>query len=64
MTTIGFGDFAATTVIGRLITVVLGMYGIVAVAVVTSIIVNFYNETSGKNDAKKLKSIEKEEKDN
>ena len=63
VTTIGFGDFAATTVIGRLITVVLGMYGIIAVAVVTSIIVNFYNETSGKNDAKKLKSIEKEEND-
>lgn len=64
VTTIGFGDFAAQSIIGRLITVVLGMYGIVAVAVITSIIVNFYNETSGKSDVKKLKDIDKEENDN
>ena len=49
VTTIGFGDFYATTLIGRVVTVVLGLYGIVVVAVITSIIVNFYNETSGKN---------------
>ena len=62
VTTIGFGDFAATTLIGRLVTVVLGMYGIIVVAVITSIVVNFYNETSGKNDAKELKDIGKEHK--
>ena len=61
VTTIGFGDFVATTMIGRLITVFLGVYGIVAVAVITSIIVNFYNETSGKKDVKELKNIKKEE---
>ena len=62
VTTIGFGDFAATTLIGRLVTVVLGMYGIIVVAVITSIVVNFYNETSGKNDAKELRDIGKEHK--
>lgn len=61
VTTIGFGDFTATTVIGRWISVILGVYGIIAVAVITSIVVNFYNETSGKKDAKKLKNIGKEE---
>lgn len=57
VTTIGFGDFYATTLIGRLVTVVLGIYGIIVVAVITSIIVNFYNETSGKKDAKELREI-------
>ena len=61
VTTIGFGDLVAETLIGRLISVILGMYGIVAVAVITSIIVNFYNETSGKKDAKEIKNIQKEE---
>ena len=45
VTTTGFGDFAATTTVGRVLSVVLGIYGIVAVAILTSIIVNFYNET-------------------
>ena len=57
VTTIGFGDFAAKTLVGRLITVILGVYGIIVVAVITSIIVNFYNETSGKKDAKELRDI-------
>ena len=64
VTTIGFGDITAKTLIGRVVTVVLGIYGIVAVAVITSIIVNFYNETSGKKDVKEMKNIQKEEKDN
>ena len=65
VTTIGFGDIVASTLIGRVISVVLGVYGIIAVAVITSIIVNFYNETSGKKDAKELKNIQKDEdKDN
>ena len=64
VTTIGFGDFVATTAIGRVLSVVLGLYGIVVVAVITSIVVNFYNETSGKLDKKELKAIQKEEEEN
>ena len=64
VTTIGFGDFVAVTPIGRIVTVFLGLYGIVVVAVITSIIVNFYNETMGKSDAKELKEISNEEKAN
>ena len=61
VTTIGFGDFTTTTLIGRVLTVILGMYGIFVVAVITSIIVNFYNETAGKKDAEELKEIKEEE---
>ncbi len=62
VTTIGFGDYVSTTVVGRILTVILGIYGIVIVAVLTSIIVNFYNETAGKKDSKELKEIHSEEK--
>ena len=61
VTTIGFGDFAAVTPLGRIITVILGIYGIVVVAVITSIIVNFYNETYGKRDAREVKRISKKD---
>ena len=62
VTTIGFGDYVAVTPIGRILTAVLGFYGIIVVAVITSIIVNFYNETAGKQDAKEMKEIHEEEK--
>ena len=45
ITTIGFGDPIAVTPFGRILSVILGIYGIVVVALITSIIVNFYNET-------------------
>ena len=61
VTTIGFGDIVAVTAVGRILTVILGLYGLIVVAVITSIIVNFYNETSGKHDQKELKEIKKEE---
>ena len=64
VTTIGFGDFTAITPLGRVLTVILGMYGIVVVAVITSIIVNFYNETAGKQDIAEIQEIKKEEKEN
>ena len=62
VTTIGFGDYVAVTPIGRILSVFLGMYGLVVVAVITSIVVNFYNETSGKRDQKEIKEISEEEK--
>ncbi len=45
ITTIGFGDFAAKSFAGRIITVLLGIYGIGVVALITSIIVNMYNDS-------------------
>ncbi len=46
VTTIGFGDIVATHVLGRLLSVILGIYGLVVVALITSIIVNFYTEVN------------------
>ncbi|WP_312179387.1 potassium channel family protein [Arthrobacter sp.] len=43
-TTIGFGDFVAVTLVGRLITVFVALYGILVVALATGVIVGFYNE--------------------
>ncbi len=50
VTTIGFGDFAAKDFITRTLSVVLGLYGVIVVALVTSIIVNFYNEVKNNPD--------------
>ena len=50
VTTIGFGDIAATSVIGRILSVILGAYGIVVVSLITSIIVNFYGEMKKEED--------------
>ncbi len=50
VTTIGFGDFAAVTPMGRILSVILGLYGIVVVALITSIIVNFYGEMKADDD--------------
>ena len=44
VTTIGFGDLTAVTDFGRILSVILGAYGIVVVALITSIIVNLYGE--------------------
>ncbi|MBR4800317.1 MAG: hypothetical protein IK048_01375 [Clostridia bacterium] len=50
VTTIGFGDLTAVSTIGRVLSVILGLSGIVVVAIVTSIIVNFYNEVKNVKD--------------
>jgi hypothetical protein len=49
VTTIGFGDMTAVSTIGRILSVVLGIYGIIVVALITSIIVNFYGEMKKAN---------------
>ena len=56
VTTIGFGDIAATSLLGRIMSVILGVYGIVVVALITSIIVAFYGEL--KKDVIKIKEGE------
>ena len=51
VTTIGFGDLTAVTIFGRILSVILGAYGIIVVALITSIIVNFYGEMKTSPDA-------------
>lgn len=55
VTTIGFGDIVPQSIFIRTLSVILGIYGIIVVAVITSIIVNFYNESRyvGKRDEEK-----------
>ncbi len=51
VTTIGFGDLTAVTDFGRILSVILGAYGIIVVALITSIIVNFYGEMKSAPEA-------------
>ena len=44
VTTIGFGDISPSGIVGRVLSMILGVYGIIVVALITSIIVNFYGE--------------------
>lgn len=63
ITTIGFGDISVTTTFGRILSVILGIYGIAMVALFTSLIVNLYNVRSKKRDTallKEIKDIKKE----
>lgn len=55
ITTIGFGDVSVLTTFGRILSVILGIYGLVVVALITSIIVTIYND---KKDSKSKKSEE------
>ena len=44
VTTIGFGDVVATTIVGRVCLVVLSLYAIILTAILTSVIVAYYNQ--------------------
>lgn len=43
-TTIGFGDICAVTGIGRAVTVLVGLYGILMTAMVPGVVVSYYME--------------------
>ena len=57
VTTIGLGDYTVTTTIGRILSITLRTYGIVVVASITSVIVNYYNEVKNENKSKKDKGV-------
>lgn len=44
LTTIGFGDFIAVTLVGRILSVVLSIYSILMIAVIPGVITSFYLE--------------------
>lgn len=44
VTTIGFGDYTATTLIGRGLSILLGIYGLLVVALIPGILVSYYME--------------------
>ena len=43
--TIGFGDIVPVTIIGRIVSVLLTVYATLVIAVVTGVVVTFYNES-------------------
>lgn len=43
-TTIGFGDICAVTRVGRIVTVLVGAYGILMTAMVPGVVVSYYME--------------------
>lgn len=71
LTTIGFGDVIATTLAGRILTIVLSVYSIIIIALIPGLITSFYlelvklrtNESMEKfmYDLKRLPSLTKEE---
>ena len=44
ITTIGLGDITVIAPFSRVLAIILGLYGLIFVASITSVIVNFYNE--------------------
>ena len=44
ISTVGLGDFTALTHVGRTVTIVLSLYSAVCIAVLTGVIVDYYNE--------------------
>ena len=57
ITTIGFGDVYVVTTFGRILSVILGISGIVVVALFTSFIVNFYNEMNRRREERTLQKL-------
>lgn len=43
-TTIGFGDVCVSTVFGRIVTVILSLYGILTAAMIPGVVVTYYTE--------------------
>ena len=51
----------AVSPLGRVLSVILGLYGIIVVALITSIIVNFYTEISKEEASSKGEASNKDE---
>ena len=45
-TTIGFGDYTAITIVGRIFTVILSIYSLGVVAIFTAVITSYFMESS------------------
>lgn len=44
ISTAGYGDYVAVNIVSRIATVLLMIYSVVVIAVVTGVIVNYYNQ--------------------
>lgn len=60
VSTVGFGDIVASTFIGRLISCILSVSAILVIAILTSVVINFYNQIIvNQNNEKFLNAIDK-----
>lgn len=57
ITTCGFGDFTATTLIGRGLSVLLSIYAVLVIAIVTGVVVNYYTQIIRLQEEQTLTSI-------
>ena len=57
ITTIGFGDVLVTTHIARFISVVLSVYAVLVLAIVTGVVVNYYNQIVQMKQSETLASV-------
>lgn len=46
LTTIGFGDIVAVTIVGRILSIILSIYSIIIIAVIPGVITSFYIENT------------------
>lgn len=44
ITTIGFGDITAVTLLGRTLSIILGIFGIIGIGIIVGVFVAYYNE--------------------
>lgn len=44
ISTAGFGDIVVTTAIGKIISAIITIYSVFVIAIVTGVVVNFYNQ--------------------
>ncbi len=54
VTTIGYGDFVAQTIIGRAVTIVISLYGILVLAFIPAVIVSYYMERNKRDYPQKI----------
>lgn len=59
VTTIGFGDIVVTSIVARIVTIILAIYGILVIAVITGVIVYYISKTLdlNKHSQEELKEI-------
>lgn len=43
-TTIGFGDICVTTFVGKIVTIIVALYGIIVTAMIPGVVVTYYTE--------------------
>ena len=57
ISTAGFGDVVVTSLIAKILSVVLTLYALLALAILTGVVVNFYNQVIEIRDKETIRSF-------